>query len=181
MVVAGQSSERAQRATRQKSGLTLVELLFVLVVVGVFVEFALPKMSNVLAEARTAKVSALAAVLRIAAVQVRGLALTRGVSCGASVPAGQSPVVVEGHAIALHHCYPQAPSDPTTIVGSVLEAANIHPALEQVSLVISGTAPATQLELRLPDAPLPGQCATRYHPPAAEGGAPAFSLETSGC
>lgn len=66
MVVAGQSSERAQRATRQKSGLTLVELFFVLVVVGVFVEFALPQMSNVLAEARTAKVSALAAVLRIA-------------------------------------------------------------------------------------------------------------------
>ena len=87
---------------QRDSGFTLVELVVVIVIMGVLAAFAVPRFSNMSAEARAASVEAQFGSARSAGALAHSLSLTQQIGPSA-------PVTMEGAAVTMINRYPDAP------------------------------------------------------------------------
>jgi MSHA pilin protein MshA len=147
----------SHRPARQ-GGFTLIELIVVIVILGVLAAVALPRFTNLQADARYAKLSAYAGTIKAAGSLAKSTAITRGVSCG-----GTGSVTMEGTAVALNFCYPAAAA------GGIDNAANLtNPASDGYTLTYAGTTATLQIT----GATTPSMCQLTYTEPAGADTAP---------
>ena len=167
----------ARRAsTRRQSGFTLVELVTVILILGVLAAVALPRYSDLQGSARAAKVNAITGSIKAAAGLAKASAMAGAVSCGAATG---TTVTMEGSAIPLNYCYPQA------ISTGILAAANVTVSAAE-GWVIDGTnsgaaAGGSNLQINLIGATTPATCSVQYVSPAVANGSPTITAVVAGC
>jgi MSHA pilin protein MshA len=154
-------------------GVTLVELVAMLLVIAVLAAVALPRYADVQGKAREAKVRSAAGAMQAVASLVRSSAEARGIDCDDKRRASMD---IDGQPQPLAHCYPVA--EPAFDTG-ILAAAR----LEREGWVASlrREEGRTSLVLEASDALTPARCAVSYALPtrAAEGAI--IATETRGC
>ena len=146
---------------KQQRGFTLVELVFVIVILGILAAFAIPRYVDLTEEARIASLEGVQGTVRAAAALVKAQAIAEEKDAAAS-----SSINVEGSTVLTVFGYPataaidEALADPTA-GGKVTFAA--------------GT-------FRHSAAPDSANCSFSYTQPAAAGNPPTVSaLTTTGC
>jgi MSHA pilin protein MshA len=144
----------SMRNPRAQAGFTLVELVTVILILGVLAAVALPRYADLQGKAREAKVKAVAGSIKAANGLAKASAMANGVVCATAT--GTS-VTLEGAAIALNHCYPQALG---SFSGGILAAANVAAADGWAisSTSAGGSAAASVLVVELSDASAPATC-----------------------
>lgn len=159
-------------------GLTLVELMVMLLVIGMLAAVALPKYAELQARTRAGKVKATAQQLQVVASLLRSTAAGQGQDCSDTRPGS---VTLDGEPIALVHCQPQAlPAFEHGVLGAARVAAADGWQLSLDPAQAGGSAPGSALAVQAVDAPLPAQCAVVYT--AATASAPAHvATLTAGC
>jgi MSHA pilin protein MshA len=161
---------------RRRSGLTLIELVVVLLVLAIASAVALPRFLNMGTEARRTKAEALSGSVRAAIQVVRAAALAKGRT--EAGPGGMSHVDVDGATIQTNHGYPEASA------AGILFAANVS-AKDQVTIIGGGAQPGSSITIRIDGAPDPTRCQIVYTSPNHAASptitAPTVELSTDGC
>jgi len=157
-----------------QAGFTLVELITVILILGVLAAVALPRFADLQSKAREAKVKAIAGSMRAAVGLVKASAMANAISCSSATG---TTVSLEGQAVALNHCYPQALG---TFGTGILGAANVS-AADGWTIVGGAASVASLVTIQLSDAATPASCAIAYTSAADANTPPVLTTTVSGC
>ena len=86
---------------QQQAGFTLIELVIVIVILGILAATALPRFTDITADARTSAVNGLAGSIRSAASIARATQLVKGLT-------SMQPVTLDGQVVSMSNGYPTA-------------------------------------------------------------------------
>lgn len=154
-------------------GLTLVELVTMLLVVAVLAAVALPRYADVQLKAREAKVKAAAGAIQAVAALARSNAEARRIDCD---DAREAHIDIDGQRLALMHCYPRAVA---SFAEGILAAARLEPDGWVVAERRDGGSAAVVIEAA--DALTPAACAVSYTLPRRGSDGAVVALQTGGC
>ena len=143
---------------KRNQGLTLIELVVVIVILGVLAAFAIPRFANIASQARVASIEALSGSLRSAAVLAHSVQIAQSLG-------PDDTVTIEGQNVTMTNGYPTA------------NAAGITAALSNVDGYNDDGAGVFQVD----GATTPAQCQVTYTAPAAVNNAPTIATLTNGC
>lgn len=155
----------APRRLRAGRGLTLLDTLVTMSVVGSVSAVALPRLNELPREARVAVVAHMAGAVRSASHLVH---MKCAVQALCELNSGEGSVLVSGDDVHLLHGYPAAG-----------EAQGIEQALDYVGFSAQRTDGQTWFGKD--GAPDPRTCGVRYEAPAGPGQSPRVAVITSGC
>jgi MSHA pilin protein MshA len=160
-------------ANSHGQGNSLLELVVVVTMLGVFSSFAIPRFTRLENHARASEVVALSANLRSVAAAAHAQYLAGHAQYlaghGQSLESGArlSSATLKGRTLRLEHGYP--------------DANGIRVAIPNPSGFTVNSTP-TSVTYAKTDAPAPALCAVTYHPsPTASSEATITELKTSGC
>ena len=143
---------------KQVRGLTLIELVVVITILGILAAFAVPRFAGLETKAREAAVNGMAGSVRAAAAMAHSTSLVNGFAAATSV-------TMEGQTVTMAEFYPTA------------DTAGIVTALADTSGFDTATAAG---EFRLNNAPTAANCKVTYTA-APVGGVPAVNTTVTGC
>lgn len=154
-------------------GVTLVELVAMMLVIAVLAAVALPRYADAQGRARVARVKAAAASMEAVAALVRDSHAARAAHCE---DRRDTRIEIDGTPLSLTHCAPQALPD---FGDGILAAARIAP--EGWVPTIEPGADTPTLWLEAAEATLPAACRVTYTTPSRGSGAPRVATVTTGC
>lgn len=163
---------------KSQRGFTMVELVFVILILGVLAAFAVPRFTSLLGEARAAATNGAGGAVRSASALVHATSIAQQTEESAS---GDS-VVVEGGTVDLVYGYPSA----ATGINAAIDSA----ALEDLyfSSVNTGnvTAPVatdttTYFVYSQDGTLIIDNCFVQYDEAGTVGAAPTITINVSGC
>jgi type II secretory pathway pseudopilin PulG len=161
---------------RSQAGLTLIELISVILTLGVIVAAALPHYTRQQSQARQAQGKAMLGAFKAAAAVAKAAAMSNSALCAAAA----GVVVIDGLPVALNYCYPQALG---RFGSGILGAANMA---SSDGWVIDAdqpgsSAPNSRLVIQLATAVTPAECAVSYTSAADAATPPVAAAELGGC
>jgi MSHA pilin protein MshA len=159
------------RTARAPLGLTLVEVIIVVLVLGVLTSMALPRALNLGAEARRNKAEGMHGRVRAAALISREIALNRRQTDAG--PEGASEIELNGTMVQTNYGYPEASAE------GIVRAVQIDPNVDLVSWSAGGHHPGNTLVFTVEGAR--ANCEVSYRSPASPEATPRITLATSGC
>lgn len=154
------------RSRRKQRGMSLLETVSVITIMGSVSAMAVPQINDLPSEARKSVVMGLEGAVQSASTLMHMKCATQA---GCQLDAGASQLSLPAAAIAMARGYPQ---------GGTPDGIESTLQLSGFSAVHAGSGVTVFQKTGAPDA---SNCAVRYESPAVDGGMPRIGLLTSGC
>jgi len=158
----------------QQKGFTLIELVIVITIIAILAAIALPRYIQLQADARVAKVQAIAGTLKSAAALAKAQCMTQQASgattfASATCNAAAGTVTMDGLAVNVAYSY------PTAAAAGIQAAAQIQPS------DFTAAFAANVATFQALGAPTPANCQITYTWAPVLNGAPTVATATTGC
>jgi len=160
---------------RRQRGLTLVELVSMLLVLALLAAVALPRYADLQSRVRETRVRGLATTLQAVSELVHTTAVAQGVDCAAPSATLPGP---DHNPLALQHCYPRAGAQ---FGDGILAAAQVKADDGWVLSRAAAGGGGHGLVLEAGDAPDPSHCSVSYHAPGSAAQPARVALQLQGC